>query len=364
MWIGKENGLSMNLLRRTLYEKLRLIQNAHCMSTGATTHVAQSLQIEQLRERALIRIVGDEVRPFLQGLVTNDIEHLQRNSSAVYAMFLNKGGRMLCDSIIYRSQHENTFFLECDVKSVDDLVRHLKLFRVRRKIAVDSVNADYSVYVVHGGLKNAEVNEAVFPKNTAEPSVDKDIVLCQDPRLKYLGTRVVVPNKYSPHTIQKFFPDNELLPADPGNDYVSLRYKLGVGEGVGDHPPLKAFPIESNGDYLHGISFHKGCYLGQELTARTYHTGVIRKRLMPITISDPSTASDRESDIKTSKGATVGKLRGQKNGFGLALMRIEKIADSGSLTLNGSVCTVSRPFWWPGALPKTKAEAATAETQT
>ena len=67
-------------------------------------------------------------------------------------------------------------------------------------------------------------------------------------------------------------------------DYTSFRYRMGLSEGLDDHPFAACFPLESNGDYLHAISFFKGCYIGQELTARTYHTGVVRKRLMPVTL--------------------------------------------------------------------------------
>merc|ERR1712198_771277 len=70
-------------------------------------------------------------------------------------------------------------------------------------------------------------------------------------------------------------------------DYKELRFRLGVGECPSELQSGKALPLESNVDYLHGVSFHKGCYIGQELTARTHHTGVIRKRIMPLILSTP-----------------------------------------------------------------------------
>ncbi len=104
--------------------------------------------------------------------------------------------------------------------------------------------------------------------------LDEKVKGIGDPRLEELGWRVLLG------------PGQELRPKEnlelsEESEYKSLLYALGVGEGVADFPTGNSFPLESNGDYLHGISFQKGCYIGQELTARTHHTGVIRKRLMP-----------------------------------------------------------------------------------
>ena len=107
-----------------------------------------------------------------------------------------------------------------------------------------------------------------------ELRLDSDIKGFGDPRLEELGWRVLlgpeaeVETKYNIDIVEE-------------SEYKAFLYSLGVGEGAVDFPTGNSFPLESNGDYLHGISFQKGCYIGQELTARTHHTGVIRKRLMP-----------------------------------------------------------------------------------
>lgn len=101
--------------------------------------------------------------------------------------------------------------------------------------------------------------------------IDKSIKYFVDPRVNRLGWRLLVPA-------------GQKVEIELGKDigYKRLRYSLGVAEGVNELPSGNCFPLESNGDYMHGISFHKGCYIGQELTARTHHTGVVRKRIMPI----------------------------------------------------------------------------------
>merc|ERR1719422_1958319 len=93
--------------------------------------------------------------------------------------------------------------------------------------------------------------------------------------------------------------------------YKELRFRLGVGECPSELQPGKALPLESNADYMHGVSFHKGCYVGQELTARTHHTGVVRKRIMPLRLLDDRSASDvnLESDVRNEEGKKIGRIR-------------------------------------------------------
>lgn len=135
-----------------------------------------------------------------------------------------------------------------------------------------------------------------------------------------------------------------------------FRYRLGVGEGSLDLPTGNCFPLESNGDYLNGISFHKGCYIGQELTARTHHTGVVRKRLMPL-IFEQSTSTDDVQQIKpeakilNESNDNVGKFRNACGNVGLALLRIEEALKSNQLYVqthdgNSLKCKTTKPDWW------------------
>ena len=104
-------------------------------------------------------------------------------------------------------------------------------------------------------------------------------------------------------------------------------------------------------DYLHGVSFHKGCYLGQELTARTHHTGVIRKRILPLRLAEDlpeSVISNlEEHDVLTDKGKKAGKLRRVDGRLGLGLLRLKETFGAERLTLNGITVEASRPAWWP-----------------
>lgn len=137
-----------------------------------------------------------------------------------------------------------------------------------------------------------------------------------------------------------------------------LKLSLGIGEGEKDHPAGNCFALESNADFLQGVSFSKGCYIGQELTARIYHSGVIRKRLVPIEFingCEPTTSQLRENLVIISeKGEKLGKLRSHLGLKGLGLIYVDKLLKNND-QLNGKIDSNNKqievkaikPFWWP-----------------
>jgi folate-binding protein YgfZ len=166
----------------------------------------------------------------------------------------------------------------------------------------------------------------------------------QDPRVSGFGMRVITSKDYD---IKESI--NESLGTDA--DYLEYRYKSGIAEGIIDLIPEKSFPLESNCDYMNGVSFQKGCYIGQELTARTYHTGVVRKRLMPLIFEKNIVINVKDgADIKNEEKQSVGKLRNISGIYGLGLMRIEQTMTSKSLNYNENPCKTEKPFWWPNNL--------------
>uniref|UniRef100_A0A8C6Z9C1 Iron-sulfur cluster assembly factor IBA57 n=2 Tax=Nothoprocta perdicaria TaxID=30464 RepID=A0A8C6Z9C1_NOTPE len=139
-------------------------------------------------------------------------------------------------------------------------------------------------------------------------------------------------------------------------DYHRHRYKQGIPEGVQDLPPGVALPLESNLAYMNGISFTKGCYIGQELTARTHHMGVIRKRLLPIQFSTslPSESIPEGAEILTESGKSAGKFRAGDGELGIALLRLANVNEPLYLNVpDGKVkLTATIPEWWPKTASK------------
>lgn len=124
----------------------------------------------------------------------------------------------------------------------------------------------------------------------------------------------------------------------------------GVPEGVQDLPPGEALPLESNLVFLNGISFSKGCYIGQELTARTHYTGVVRKRLMPLGLSVPVENLLMGAAIEAAQGKVAGKLRSGVGELGMGLVRLSLAKETltvSSTQGEGVTVTASVPDWWP-----------------
>jgi folate-binding protein YgfZ len=318
----------------------------------------------------------------MQGLITNDMRHLQEGAQSMYTMFLNNKGRVMYDAIIYRSKEEDAFLIECDKLALSHLQKHLKMFRVRRKIAVENMEDKLKVWVIFkpelaeidesntdiSKTKNVLQGQIISPakESTSNGNIVNelkkkrdDILVCRDPRLSILGVRILAP---AGEDISLQSGQCESVEQGMKLSYRAFRYRLGIGEGVSDLPPEKCFPLEANGDYLHGISFHKGCYIGQELTARTHHTGVVRKRLMPIIFeSVPQTEFDINTPIQVpnaSSNVSLGKLRGIEGDVGLALLRIAECLDVPRLKIQDVAAKTMKPCWWPQEAPKERTFSA------
>lgn len=287
--------------------------------------------------RGLLRLRGPDAPGFLQGLVTNDTERLAEG--AVYAHLLNVQGRSLFDVILYRLSSEadglSEVLLECDSQALAPIQRHLQVYNFRKKVEV-SPCPELSVWAVITGQKQQDP--------PGERMTSPVVVCSPDPRVPVMGWRIVAQTE---GTITGLLPGAQL-----GNyeEYCKHRYEHGVPEGVKDLPPGVALPLESNLVYMNGISFSKGCYLGQELTARTHHTGVIRKRLVPVRLSSPFPAGCEESEIVTLAGKAAGKYRAGVGDLGLALLRLEHLGAELQIKLGGREpinVKASAPEWWP-----------------
>uniref|UniRef100_A0A663F6Q4 Iron-sulfur cluster assembly factor IBA57, mitochondrial n=1 Tax=Aquila chrysaetos chrysaetos TaxID=223781 RepID=A0A663F6Q4_AQUCH len=267
--------------------------------------------------RALLDVRGTEAGVFLQGLLTNDVTPLVAGdgaAGALYAHALNVQGRCLYDLILYRlhesPEEEPHILLECDSGVLDAIQKHLKLYKIRRKVNITPC-LDLSLWAVVPGERAGDIASSLTK------CADQALILTPDPRTEVMGWRLIA---------KKGANLSEIIPGSHiGNteDYHRHRYKQGIPEGVKDLPPGVALPLESNLAYMNGISFTKGCYIGQELTARTYHMGVIRKRLLPVHFSTPlpKDSIPEGAEILTESGKSAGKFRAGGGELGIALLR-------------------------------------------
>ncbi|XP_035283980.1 putative transferase CAF17 homolog, mitochondrial [Anguilla anguilla] len=316
----------------------RNCRQAHCV-TGQNKFVCYSLL-----HRTLIKVQGHDTGSFLQGLITNDVDLLTKGmQTAIYTHILNVQGRTLYDVIMYRlkdkQEGETRLLLECDSSVQDSIQRHLKMYKIRRKVTI-SPCADLSLWAVLPRDREGVGGDAQ-PELTAP---EKALVWGADPRAKAMGWRLVMDKQVSPLEL--------IADVQQGDTehYHRHRYKIGLPEGVKDLPPGVALPLESNLVYMQGISFSKGCYIGQELTARTHHTGVVRKRLMPVRLSPPARVPAEGADLFTESGKPAGKHRADVGELGLSLVRLAhaketlllKPSEDNALTVKAWA-----PDWWP-----------------
>ncbi|XP_054169336.1 putative transferase CAF17 homolog, mitochondrial [Oppia nitens] len=343
-----------------------------------TTSRSISYLLTKLNNRQLIDVNGNDSYDYIQGLITNDMRHLRSSletsvtQDCIYAFMLNRTGRVIADVFVYKNDHKkdekNSLFIETDSQLLESTEKYLRSYRIRRKVDIN-INSHYNVWSLFPSVNQFD-DQIITELNECEINFKsencEDFLVVRDPRLKQLGFRLLV--KYYENEsedkvrdrVKKFLQSKSLdINETNAKNYDKYRYRLGVGEGVQDFPIELCFPLECNGDFLHAISFQKGCYVGQELTARIYHTGVIRKRLMPIEIIDGKEVIENISiqNITANIGnesKNVGKFRSHCSTNGLALLRVDDCLKTDNLFLTKSELTIKcfKPFWWPKEMNK------------
>ena len=258
-----------------------------------------------LEDRAVIALSGVEARPLLQGLITNDINRLAPDRG-LYAALLTPQGKISSDFLI--AEGDGALLLDCAAMAADTLVKKLKLYRLRAKVEIE-IRPQLGVYV---GFQ------------------DEGLVNFADPRLAALGPRGIGAIAEMPARL-----------ADAAA-YHAARLALGVPEGA-DFGSDAIFALDSGLDELNAIAFDKGCYVGQELTARMKHRGTARKRLLVVTADGLLPPAGSE----ISDGAAVlGEIVSSYGTVGFALARLDRLSDAkGTLTAAGIPVSLRRQDW-------------------
>ena len=283
-----------------------------------------------LDDRGVFAVSGADRRGFLQGLVSNDVDKVGPEQ-ARYAALLTAQGKYLHDFMMI--EFGEAIWLDAEAGRLSDLKRRLSIYRLRSKAALDE-RPDLAVAAVFGKRALAAMGFSEDP-GAARPFASG--VAFVDPRLAALGVRCILPRA----DIRCVLEGTGLL-EDGFPAYDRLRLQLGVPDGSRDLVPEKSILLESGFDELNGVDWQKGCYIGQELTARTKYRGLIKKRLMPVEIDGPAPAP---GTIVTADGREVGEMRSSRNEFGLALLRLEPIVEGKPLKA-GNTTLVPSPTSW------------------
>ncbi|CAH8528865.1 unnamed protein product [Dicrocoelium dendriticum] len=333
--------------------------------------------------RCIIRLCGASSTEFLQGLLTNDMRSISRLGSFMYSLFLNVKGRVMSDVFVYHTKTvtpgEETFLLEVDKADSASLLRYLSSYNLRKRVSI-SLQEDLSVWVA---LPSTSINSLVdsncwLPVEPPSMSQNGDLLFyAPDPRgLPGWSGRILMKSHTQANAV--FTAANE----SPSvvDVYHQMRWRMGLPEGASEIIRNETLPLEANADLSGGISFSKGCYVGQELTARTRFTGVVRRRFVPVRLCSADQLVSNlspgchftnavvtvETSAEQRLSKPIGWLRavwipheGPINFIeGLALLRLTDVSSSPSQIFTAlsdpdpsKSCTLLvtpyAPNWWP-----------------
>ncbi len=251
--------------------------------------------IAQLESRGVLRLTGADRISFLQGLITNDVQKWD-GQTPLFAALLSPQGKVLFDLILH--SNGDAVLIDCEAARAGELLAKLKQFKLRADIAVEDVSAQLKVAATWGADGN-------------------------DPRLAALGSRSVLEN---------------IQATAREDDYRTLRFKHAVLEGS-EIEAGQATASEVNFDVLNGVSFSKGCYMGQELTARMHYRALNKKRALPFTFEGALRAGQPVAEL--------GVVRAVQGNVGVGVFNVEKAAGymDGPLAIDGATLRLSRPAY-------------------
>lgn len=296
----------------------------------------------KLTNRRLISLHGEGAPKFLQGIITNNVKPQDR--IGYYAAFLTAPGKVLHDVFVYPTLgspwHRDTnkddhygYLVDVDAEQVDDLMKHIKKHKLRSKFKLRLLD------VGELNVWNLWKEDERWTAHT-KCSPDDGILCLMDSRAPGMGRRMLLPTSSAANELPLQLETEEA----PLSAYMIRRFMRGVPEGQQEIPRDEGLPMNYNMDIMGGIDFKKGCYLGQELTIRTHHTGVVRRRVLPVALY--SHQDQPPQNLQYNKNAVprpieggieirrddkrkraTGKLIASVGNVGLGICRLEQMTD-------------------------------------
>jgi folate-binding protein YgfZ len=297
-----------------------------------------------LERRGVLGIGGSEARTFLQNLISNDVRRLAADT-ALYALLLTPQGKYLHDFFLVEHADPRagtTLLLDVEGDRAADLLRRFTLYRLRADVVLADLSARYAAGVVIGAGERLGLSA----EEGSARQMDDGVVFV-DPRRAALGARFLLPQD----RVAGFAGAYDVRRGKE-SEYEALRLREGIPDSSRDLAVERSFPLEAALDELHAIDYGKGCYVGQELTARTHYRGTVRKRLMPVRIDGATPAPG----TPVMFGAVeAGEMRSSSGSMGMALLRLEALeaaqATSGALRAGDATIIPQPPEWLARTLP-------------
>ena len=285
-----------------------------------------------LEDRGLLYINGDEAKEFLQNIITNNIENVSEDRSC-FSVLLTPQGKYLYDFIIIK--HKSGFLLDCEKEIIDDLYKKLNLYKLRSKLEILNLSNEFVVASLSKEkfleIENSKDKEGSTIKFREDP-------IFLDPRSKELGARLII-------NLEKLYLSLKKLGLEISevDEYYNHSHLLGIPQVDTKYLQDKIFGIECNFEELNGIDFRKGCYVGQENTARIKLKDKLNKRLFAIKVME----GQINSEEITFKNKNIGKLL-INNKYPFALLKLEnkKFDFDIDLKCGDAKIKALKPYWF------------------
>ncbi|KAG0298284.1 ccr4 associated factor [Dissophora globulifera] len=356
------------------------------MSTTTAPALSDSGSYIHLPTRGLLEIRGKDASKFLQGLITNHMPRIENSGTGFLAAFLSPKGRVMYDVFVHpmnastANDADPAYLIECDARALPELHKHIARFILRSKVKMVGVTEAFDVYSVLDGLPDKANDQDSAPESAAVmervAQMQATIGMLDNRAANRMGYRVIVPKGQS-LSLPQGYKQGTL------EEYHVRRIVNGVPEGIDDFIAATSLPLECNLDYMNGVDFRKGCYVGQELTIRTYHKGIIRKRVMPVQYYRPEEPEPEELQFNKTQAHAIppqselfpakkeesappaaassssarpvrasGKTGSNVGNIGLALVKLDDVASGNTFDVmdrEGATVRVKAffPTWWP-----------------
>lgn len=288
--------------------------------------IMQGASTTPLEDRSLIRIAGPDAVSFLQALVSNDVDRVGPER-AIYAALLTAQGKYLHDFFI--AELDGALMVDCEAARRDDLLRRLTLYKLRAEVEIEPADG----LAVHAAWGPGALEALGLAAEPGAATAIGNGTAFTDPRLAAMGARLLLAV-------------GAQIPAgfQPGEAaaWEARRLALGLPDGSRDLEVEQTLLLEAGFDKLNGIDWDKGCYVGQELTARTRYRGLVKKRLLPVSIQGPAPTPGTPV---LQDGRIAGAMRSGGGGRGLALLRLDALEAGGPLKAGEAELTPETPDW-------------------
>ena len=291
-------------------------------------------EVITLEDRGFIQVKGVEAKDFLQNIVTNNMEKVTSNST-VFSSILTPQGKYLFEFFILKL--EDTYLIECEKEITEEIIKILNYYKLRSKVDFINLNKKYNASVI-SLEKFKEIDNSNLSKGTTI-NYEEDIIYV-DPRNQELGAKIISKIETTQNNIKKLN-----LNITDKNKYYNKSFKLGIPQINLNRLKDKIFGVENNLDELNGIDFKKGCYVGQENTARIKLRNKLRRRILPV---QKITGEISENDIIKYKDAEIGKIMISKPySFGLIKVVDPDIKEfvNTDLICGNSKVKIIKPEW-------------------